>query len=64
MSWSSAKHRCHFALRQEIDLQIEVRAFVCLLREAVLARQDEEREKNRLEGDGHRQEWEREVIER
>ena len=59
-----AKHRRHFALGQEIDLQIEVRALVRLVRQAVLARQDEQREEDRLEGDGHRQEWEREVIER
>ena len=58
------QHRGHLALRQQIDLQIEVSPLVGLPAEAVLAGQNEQGQEDRLERDRHRQERERKRVER
>jgi hypothetical protein len=45
-----------FLLRQQVDLEVEVRPALAQPREGVLADQDEEREKDGLQGDDQREE--------
>ena len=61
MSVEQLQDRRHFALDQEIDLQIEIGAKVRLLRESILAGEHEQRQEDRLERHHHRQQLETET---
>jgi len=51
-------------LGEQVDLQIEMTAFVGLTSQPVLAGEDEQGQEDGLQRHGHREEWKREGIER
>ena len=59
-----AQHHCHFLLGEQIHLQIQMRASIGFVGQAILAGQDEEREENRFKTHNGCEQREREGVER